>query len=107
MELLQYQLVIVNLDPTIGSEVKKTTPCVIVSPNEMNRHLRIVTVCPITSTSKRYPTRLKLMIQRKVNWIMVDQIRSIDVDRIHKIIGKLGEDAIRDLKAIIKETYVD
>ncbi|MFZ1676157.1 MAG: type II toxin-antitoxin system PemK/MazF family toxin [Saprospiraceae bacterium] len=107
MELHQYQIVIVNLDPTIGSEIRKTRPCVIVSPDEMNRHLQTVTVCPITSTSKKYPTRLKVMMERKVSWIVVDQIRTLDRKRIFKIVGQLTQESILNLKAIIRETYVD
>ncbi len=107
MELHQYQIVIVNLDPTIGSEIRKTRPCVIVSPDEMNRRLQTITVCPITSTSKKYPTRLKVIIERKVNWIVVDQIRTLDRKRIFKIIGQLNEESALALKSIIRETYVD
>ena len=107
MQLKQYQVVIVNLDPTIGNEIKKTRPCVIVSPDEMNRHLHLVTVCPITSTSKKYPTRLKITLHRKVSWIVVDQIRTIDKLRIVKISTQLDVDTIAKLKGIIKETFVD
>jgi len=107
MELHQYQIVIVNLDPTIGNEIRKTRPCVIVSPDEMNRHLQTITVCPITSTSKKYPTRLKVIIQRKLNWIVVDQIRTLDRERIIKMVGQLREETIAELKSIIKETFVD
>ena len=106
MEFRQYQIVIVNLDPTIGSEIKKTRPCVIVSPDEMNRHLQTITVCPITSISKQYPTRLKIKLERKNNWIVVDQIRTIDRNRVHKVIAVLDDIAIKELKAIIQETFV-
>ena len=107
MQLKQYQIILVNLDPTIGSEIKKTRPCVIVSPDEMNRHLHLITVCPITSTSKKYPTRIKILMDRKVSWIVVDQIRTTDKIRVIKITGQLGADTISILKATIKETFVD
>jgi mRNA interferase MazF len=107
MELNQYQIVLVNLDPTIGGEIKKTRPCIIVSPDEMNRHLRTITVCPITSASKSYPTRVKVVIQHKVSWIVVDQIRTIDKERIIREIGKLRDETILKLKAVIRETFVD
>jgi mRNA interferase MazF len=107
MQMKQYQIVIGNLDPTIGSEIKKTRPCVIVSPDELNRHLHLVTVCPITSPSKKYPTREKIIFNRKVSWIVVDQIRTIDKLRIIELSGQLGVDTILKLKAIIKETFVD
>lgn len=107
MEIKQYQIVVVNLDPTVGSEIRKTRPCVVVSPDEMNRHLNTITVCPMTSTSKPYPTRVKILVQRKVSWIVVDQIRTIDRNRIIKVAGHLKIDTIVELKAILKETFVD
>lgn len=107
MEIRQYQIVVVNLDPTVGSEIRKTRPCVVVSPDEMNRHLNTVTVCPMTTVSKPYPTRIKTLLQRKVGWIVVDQIRTIDRNRIVKVAGHLKTETIVELKAIIKETFVD
>ena len=107
MEIRQYQIIVVNLDPTMGSEIRKTRPCVVVSPDEMNRHLNTIPICPITSTSKPYPTRIKLLVQRKVSWIVVDQIRTIDRNRIVKVAGHLKIETIVELKAIIKETFVD
>lgn len=107
MDIRQYQIVIVNLDPTVGSKIRKTRPCVVVSPDEMNRHLNSITVCPITSTLKPYPTRIRLLVQRKVSWIVVDQIRTIDRNRIVKAAGHLKDETIASLKAMIKETFVD
>jgi|SRR5688572_31854217 len=107
MELHQYQIVIVNLDPTIGSEIRKTRPCVIVSPDEMNRHLQTITVCPITTTSKKYPTRIAINVLRKASWIVVDQIRTLDRNRIVKTLGHLNQNKIIEIKAVIKETFVD
>ena len=74
MELNQYQIVLVNLDPTIGSEMKKTRPCVIISPNEMNKYLQTIVVAPMTSTSKPYPTRVEINHQKKKGGIVLDQI---------------------------------
>ena len=108
MELLtQYKIVIVNLDPTIGSEIKKTRPCVVVSPDEMNRHLKTVVVCPITSKSKGYPTRIRFELSQNINWIVADQIRTIDKSRITRVIGQLLPETIKKVKAVLKETYVD
>ncbi|WP_448520030.1 type II toxin-antitoxin system PemK/MazF family toxin [Rhodoflexus sp.] len=103
----QYDLVIVNLDPTVGSEIRKKRPCLIVSPNEMNRHLATIVVCPITSQSKNYPTRVHFDLEGQSNWIVVDQIRTIDKSRITKVIGHLDDEAIEQLKNVIKEAYVD
>jgi mRNA interferase MazF len=104
---LQYEIVVVNLDPTIGSEIKKKRPCLIVSPNEMNKHLATVVVCPITSQSKNYPTRVSFELEGQTNWIVIDQIRTIDKSRVTKTIGHLDDETIEQVKAIIKETYVD
>jgi len=107
MELNQYQIALINLDPTIGSEIKKTRPCVIISPNEMNKYLRTITIVPMTTKSRRYPTRIELTHNNKTGWIVVDQIRTIDKTRIIKILGRLAKNEISELKATIKETFVD
>ncbi len=107
MELEQYQIVLVNLDPTIGSEIKKTRPCVIISPDEMNKYLRTMTIAPMTTISRKYPTRIEVKHNDKTGWIVVDQIRTIDKQRIIKIIGRLSKPEIKELKAVIKETFVD
>jgi mRNA interferase MazF len=103
----QYEIIVVNLDPTVGSEIKKKRPCVIVSPNEMNKHLSTIVVCPITSQSKNYPTRVCFDLEGQNNWIVIDQIRTIDKSRVMKSIGHLDAKTLGQLKNIIKETYVD
>ncbi|MEL7123085.1 MAG: type II toxin-antitoxin system PemK/MazF family toxin [Bacteroidota bacterium] len=105
--LIQYQVVIVNLDPTLGKEIRKTRPCVIISPDEMNRPLQTVIIAPITSKSKEYPTRVKINFQGNKNWVVIDQIRTIDKRRITKSLNKLSENEIELIKNVIKETLVD
>ncbi len=107
MELNQYSIVLVNLDPTIGSEIKKTRPCVIISPDEMNKHLQTLIIAPMTSQSKNYPTRIKVKHDQKNGWIVLDQIRTIDRQRVLKLLDKLTESEITKVKSIIKETFVD
>lgn len=107
MELTQYSIVLVNLDPSIGSEIKKTRPCVIISPNEMNKHLQTLIVAPMTSQSKNYPTRIEVKHNQKSGWIVLDQIRTIDKQRVLKSFDRLTEKEIAKLKLIIKETFVD
>ena len=107
MDLKQYQIVLVNLDPTIGSEIKKTRPYVIISPDEMNKLLRTIIVAPRTTTSRKYPTRIEVKHDRKIGWIVVDQIRTIDKQRIIRILGRLSQPEIKELKLVIKETFVD
>ena len=107
MELTQYQIVLVNLDPTIGSEIKKTRPCVIISPDEMNKYLQTVIIAPMTSQSKPYPTRIEIKHNSKKGWMVLDQIRTIDKQRILKVLDKLTSKEIIKLKLTIRETFVD
>lgn len=106
MELKQYKIVLVNLDPTIGSEMKKTRPCVIISPDEMNKYLQTIVIAPMTSNSKSYPTRVSVKHNKTKGWVVLDQIRTIDRRRIVKILDSLTEKEIFNVKTIIHETYV-
>lgn len=106
MEINQYQIILVNLDPTIGSEIKKTRPCVVISPDEMNKYLNTVVIAPMTTRSKNYPTRIEIKHDRKLGWVVIDQIRTIDKKRIIKSLGRLSKPEIKEVKSIIKETYV-
>jgi mRNA interferase MazF len=107
MEITQYQIILVNLDPTIGSEMKKTRPCVVISPDEMNKYLQTIVIAPITSSSKSYPTRVFLKNSKAKGWIVLDQIRTIDRQRALKTLGTLMEKEIINVKSIIRETFVD
>ena len=107
MDLSQYQIVLVNLDPTVGSEIKKTRPCVILSPDEMNKYLHTITIAPISTTSKNYPTRIEIKGKITKGWILIDQIRTVDRKRITKIFGKLTENEILNVKNVLRETFVD
>ncbi len=100
----QYSIVLVNLDPTIGSEIKKTRPCVIISPNEMNYNIQTLIIAPMTSKSRDYPTRVCI---NKSSFIVLDQIRTIDKKRVIKKIGKLESKIILEVKRVIKEMLVD
>ncbi|MEM9935258.1 MAG: type II toxin-antitoxin system PemK/MazF family toxin [Bacteroidota bacterium] len=106
MELNQYEIVLVNLDPTVGSEIKKTRPCVIISPNEMNKYLRTVTIAPMTTQSRDYPTRVEVKHENKIGWVVIDQIRTIDKQRILKILGRLSNPEVKEVKSVIEETFV-
>ncbi|WP_339810185.1 type II toxin-antitoxin system PemK/MazF family toxin [uncultured Imperialibacter sp.] len=107
MELSQYSIVLVNLDPTVGSEIKKTRPCVIISPNELNFNIRTVTIAPMTSKSKNYPTRVPVSHDKTEGWIVLDQIRTIDKQRVIRLLGKLASHEITEVKRVLKETFVD
>jgi mRNA interferase MazF len=107
MEIKQFEIILVNLDPTLGSEIQKTRPCVVVSPNEMNKYLNTVIICPMTTKSHKYPTRIEIKHNDQIGWIVVDQIRTIDKKRIVKTLGKLSIPELKELKSVIKETFVD
>ena len=107
MMIQQYEIYVINLDPTIGYEIKKIRPCVVISPNEMNRNIQTIIVAPMTTKSKDYPTRIKFAFQSKQNWVVLDQIRSLDKRRFIKRIGKLDNSVIQKIKTIIKEMLVD
>ena len=107
MELEQYSIVLINLDPTLGFEIQKTRPCVIVSPNEMNKYLNTIVISPMTSSLKEYPTRIPVNHNDKKGMIAIDQIRTVDKKRIIKLLGKLNKSEIKMTKEVIKETFVD
>lgn len=107
MDLKQYFIILVNLDPTIGSEIKKTRPCVIISPDEMNKYLSTIVIAPMTTNLKKYPTRVSAYHNEKKGMIAIDQIRTVDKTRAIKVFEKLTSSEIKKCKAIIKETFVD
>lgn len=107
MEVNQYRIFLVNLDPTIGSEIRKTRPCVVISPDEMNMHLRTVVIAPLTTSSKNYPTRVNIEHSKKEGKVVLDQIRTIDKRRIVRKLGELSNKEIKEIKVVIRETFVD
>lgn len=107
MEIKQYQIVLINLDPTIGSEMKKTRPCVVISPDEMNRHLQTIVIAPMTSSSRPYPTRVEIKHNKTKGWVVLDQIRTVDRRRIVKTFQSLTEKEIFKVKLVVQKTYFD
>lgn len=106
MKPKQYEIILVNLDPTIGSEIKKTRPCIVISPDDINRQLNTVIIAPITSTSKPYPTRIYSKSLTIPGWIVLDQIRTIDQRRMLKKLGQLNAEEVQKCKSIIEEMLV-
>lgn len=104
---MQYSIVLVDLDPTLGSEIKKTRPCVILSPNEMNKYLNTIVLAPMTTNLKKYPTRVAVEHDGRKGMIVIDQIRTVDKIRILKVLGKLTKSEIKNCKDVIRETFVD
>jgi mRNA interferase MazF len=107
MKINQYDIVLVNLDPSQGSEIKKTRPCLVISPNEINFNLSTITIAPMNTKSRPWPTRLKIRFNNTTRWVAMDQIRTIDKKRVIKILGKISSDEIHECKRIIKATFVD
>ena len=103
----RFSIVIVNLNPTIGGEIRKTRPCVVVSPDELNKHLRTVVIVPLTTQKKPYPTRVRVTTPTDPGYAVVEQIRTIDKRRITKVVGRIKATEQRNLTRIIRETYVD
>lgn len=107
MEISQYQIYLVNLDPTIGHEIKKTRPCVIISPDEINNNIKTVIIAPMTTKSYKYPTRVILNFKNKKAWIVLDQIRTIDNQRLVKKLGKINDKTVNQVKNVLKEMLID
>lgn len=107
MEIKQYQIILVNLDPIVGGEMKKTRPCVVVSPDEMNKYLQTIVIAPMTTSSKSYPTRVEIKHDNRIGWIVLDLIRTVSKIRILKELGRLSKPEIKELKSVLKETYID
>jgi mRNA interferase MazF len=89
MVIDRFDVYLVNLDPTVGSEIKKTRPCLVISPDEMNRHIRTVIVAPMTTKGKPYPSRVRCRFKGKSGLIVLDQIRTIDSNRIVSRLGRI------------------
>ena len=106
MEIVQYSIVLIDLNRAAGSEIRKTRPCVVVSPDEMNRYLQTIVVAPMTTKSRAYPTRVRVKHNQRTGWIVVDQILTIDRNRIIKVVGELSNVEVRKLKEVVRETYV-
>jgi mRNA interferase MazF len=96
-----------RLDPTLGHEIKKSRPCVVISPNEMNQYLGTVMIAPMTTKSHTYPTRVPVTFARTPGWIVLDQIRTIDKRRLIRKLGKLEAKTIGSVKSVIQEILVD
>jgi len=102
----QYGVYLVNLDPTVGSEIRKVRPCLVISPDEINQNLRTVQIAPMTPNTNIYPWRVPIKFQGKKGTIAVDQLRTIDKRRIKKQLGVLPGAAIKNFKQVIQKMLV-
>ncbi|MBJ7900778.1 MAG: type II toxin-antitoxin system PemK/MazF family toxin [Cyanobacteria bacterium RI_101] len=103
----RFDVFLVNLDPTVGSEIQKTRPSVVISPDEMNRHINTVIVAPMTTRGKSYPTRVVCQFQGKQGQIVLDQIRTIDKSRLVKKLGQISQDEQRMLLEVLAEMFAE
>jgi mRNA interferase MazF len=103
----QYDLYLVNLDPTVGSEIRKTRPCLVLSPDEMNDSLRTVQVAPLTTTLRKYPWRVAITFQGKDGMVALDQIRTVDKGRLVRRLGRTTPTVIALVKAAVREMLVE
>jgi len=87
----RFDVCLVDLDPTLGYEIKKTRPCLVISPDEMNRHIRTVIIAPMTTAGREYPTRIDTSFEGKKGQIVLDQIRPVDKKRLVKVLGKIDD----------------
>jgi mRNA interferase MazF len=100
------EVYLVQLGPTRGSEVRKTRPCVVVSPNELNHHMRTLIVAPMTTGGHAYPFRIPCRFQRRAGPIILDQLRTIDVDRLVRRLGVLAPETLEASLAVLREMFV-
>ena len=107
MVVERFDVYLVNLDPTVGSEIKKTRPCLIISPDEMNRHIATVIVAPMTTKGHPYPTRVSCRFQGKEGQIVLDQIRTVDKSRLVRKLGRISKSTQADVLDTIAEMFAE
>jgi len=105
MVVNRFDVYLVNLDPTVGSEIRKTRPCLVISPDEMNRHIRTVIVAPLTTGGKEYPTRVPCTFRRKKGQVVLDQIRTIDKARLVKKLGSIDPGTQLEVITVLQQMF--
>jgi mRNA interferase MazF len=105
MEVSRFDVFLVNLDPTLGSEIQKTRPCMVVSPDEMNRHIRTVIVAPMSTQGRAYPTRVACRFQKRTGQVVLDQIRTVDKRRLVRRLGKVDSKTATQVLDVLTEMF--
>ena len=98
---------LVRLDPTLGSEIQKTRPCVVISPDELNSHLRTVIVAPMTTAGRAYPWRIRCRFQRRSGFVVLDQLRTVDRERLVKHLGTLPAETMTAVLGVLQELFAE
>lgn len=101
----RFEVYLVNLDPTIGSEIRKARPCVVISPDEMNRYLATVIVAPMTTKGKDYPSRVQCSFKGKNGQVVLDQIRTVDKTRLVQKVGKVDKRTQQGILSVLSEMF--
>ncbi len=107
MVIERFDVYLINLDPTVGSEIKKIRPCLVISPDEMNRWIRTVIVAPMTTKGQLYPTRVLCEFQGKKGQVVLDQIRTVDKSRLVRKLGRVNESAQKEVLATLAEMFAE
>jgi len=105
MAINRFEVYLVNLDPTIGREIQKTRPSLVISPDEMNRHIGTVIVAPLTTHGRDYPTRVACKFQGKDGQIVLDQLRTVDKSRLVKLLGKIEKRTQTKVIVVLQEMF--
>jgi mRNA interferase MazF len=107
MPIARGQVYLVRLHPTLGSEIKKTRPCVVVSPDELNEHLRTVIVAPMTTGGRAYPWRPRCRFQGRAGFVALDQLRTVDAERLLKPLGRLDSRIVLAVLQRLQEMFAE
>jgi mRNA interferase MazF len=105
MEVRRFEVYIVALDPTLGSEIQKTRPCLVISPDEMNKYVKTAIIAPMTTKGREYPTRISCSFQGKDGQIVLDQIRTVDKIRLVKRLGTLDLETSNQVLDVLQEMF--
>ena len=105
MVINRFDVYLIQLDPTVGSEIQKTRPCLIISPDEMNRHIRTVIVAPLTTAGRNYPTRVSCEFQKKKGRIVLDQIRTLDKTRLVKKLCSISPETQLEVISVLQRLF--
>jgi mRNA interferase MazF len=105
MVIKRFDVYLIVLDPTVGSEIQKKRPCLIISPDEMNRHISTVIVAPMTTRGKSYPSRVACKFQGKKGYVVLDQIRTVDKSRLARKLGRIRKDTQQEVLSVIAEMF--
>ena len=107
MVVKRFEVYLVNLDPTLGSEIQKKLPCLIISPDEMNLHISTVIIAPMTTKGRHYPSRVNCKFEGKQGQIVLDQIRTVDKVRLVKKLGSISVSAQKEVLAVLAEVFAE